>query len=65
MAVSTGAAAHMATWRNTNGGKFATAEIKWLDWLLKGDAKAAQFFIGGGAKADGWTVESADLNKIK
>jgi hypothetical protein len=55
----------MATWRNADGGKFAVAEIKWLDWLLKGDMKAKEFFSGGGAKADGWTAESADLDKIQ
>jgi hypothetical protein len=65
MAVSTSAAAHMATWRNANGGKFATAEIKWLNWLLKGDTKSKEFFTGGGAKADGWQVESSGLESIK
>jgi hypothetical protein len=39
MAISTGGAAHIATWMQTNGGKFADAEVHWLNWLLKGDAK--------------------------
>jgi len=65
MAVSTGGAAHIATWMNANGGKFATAEVNWLNWLLKGDAKSKEFFTGNGAKADGWSVESANLDKIQ
>jgi hypothetical protein len=65
MATSTGAAAHMATWTQTNGGKFADAEVQWLDWILKGDAKAKEFFTGGGAKAAGWTVEAGNLDQIQ
>ncbi|KAF2668607.1 hypothetical protein BT63DRAFT_425905 [Microthyrium microscopicum] len=64
MAVSTSAAAHMATWRTANGGKFATAEVHWLDWLLKEDAAAKAFFTGAGATTAGWSVEKADLDKI-
>jgi hypothetical protein len=49
----------------TNGkGKFNAAEIKWLDWMLKGDPTAKAWFVGGGAKADGWEVESKNLEKI-
>jgi len=65
MAISTGGAAHIASWMQTDGGKFAIAETKWLDWLLKGDAQAKEFFTGGGAKAAGWQAESADLDKIQ
>jgi len=55
----------MATWHDTNGGKFGKAEWKWLDWVLKGNQNSAQFFIGGGAKADGWSVEMANMDEIK
>jgi hypothetical protein len=55
----------MATWSTPNGGKFGKAEWMWLDWTLKGNAKSGDFFIGAGAKADGWTVEQANMDKFK
>jgi hypothetical protein len=55
---------HMATYMQPRGGKFGTAMAKWLEWTLRGNATSAQFFTGNGAKADGWAVESRNLNKI-
>jgi hypothetical protein len=55
----------MATWSETNGGKFGKAEWMWLDWVLRGNAKSGEFFTGNGAKADGWSVEKANLERIK
>ena len=37
---------HGGTYRQANGGKFAPVGIAWLDWRLKGDAKAAAMFKG-------------------
>jgi hypothetical protein len=56
---------HMATWSQTNGGKFGKAEWMWLDWTLRGNAKSGDFFTKGGAQADGWKVESANMGNIK
>jgi hypothetical protein len=32
--------------------------------MLKGDTTAKAWFVDGGAKADGWAVESKNLEKI-
>ena len=37
---------HGGTYRQANGGKFAPVGIAWLDWRLKGSAKAAKMFTG-------------------
>jgi hypothetical protein len=36
--------AHAGTFRQVNGGKFATAGVAWLQWQLKGDMSAARMF---------------------
>jgi hypothetical protein len=54
----------MATWSQTNSGKFGKAEWTWLDWTLKGNAESGKFFIGEGAKADGWSVEQKNMEKF-
>jgi hypothetical protein len=33
--------------------------------MLRGNATASQFFLGNEAKSDGWSVEAANLDKIK
>jgi hypothetical protein len=55
---------HMATYMQAKGGKFGTAMWKWLDWTLVGNAGSGEFFAGEGAKADGWTVEKRNLDKV-
>jgi hypothetical protein len=55
---------HMATYTQPKGGKFGTAMWKWLDWTLAGNPSSGAFFTGDGAKSDGWTTESRNLNKI-
>ncbi|KAI6370613.1 hypothetical protein MCOR25_004157 [Pyricularia grisea] len=55
---------HTGTYRQPYGGTFGVAAVKWLDWVLKGNATAANFFKGDGAVAAGWTVESKNLDKI-
>jgi hypothetical protein len=54
----------MATWSQTNSGKFGKAEQLWLDWVLRGNEKSSDFFLKGGAKADGWDVEMAALENM-
>lgn len=54
----------MATWSQTNSGKFGKAERLWLDWMLRGNEKSSDFFLKGGAKADGWEVEMAAMDQI-
>ncbi|KAJ3042795.1 hypothetical protein HDV00_006615 [Rhizophlyctis rosea] len=55
---------HGATYQDTNGGKFGTAAANWLMYVLKGDSTAASWFTGSGARNDGWSTESANLNLI-
>lgn len=45
---------------DANGGAYAPVAVDWLDWQLKGDAKAAKTFTGpdcGLCVRPGWTVE--------
>lgn len=37
---------HGGTYRDRDGGPFAPVAVAWLDWQLKGDAKAATWFTG-------------------
>ncbi|KAG4439957.1 hypothetical protein IFR05_004583 [Cadophora sp. M221] len=55
---------HGGTYTQANGGKFGVAGGYWVDWLLRGNASAASYFTGAGAEDDGWTVESANLEKL-
>jgi hypothetical protein len=55
---------HFATWSQPNSGKLGRAEYLWLDWMLRGNETSSDFFLKGGAKAEGWDVESAAMNKI-
>jgi len=55
----------MGTYSQANGGKFGTAASQWVLWTLRGNATAANFFTGGGAKSDGWDVVSNGLDSLK
>lgn len=55
---------HGATYSEVNGGKFGKAAQLWLRWVLTGETSVNTFFVGDGAKADGWTVESKSLDKL-
>jgi hypothetical protein len=55
---------HFATWSQPNSGKFGRAEYLWLDWMLRGNETSSNFFLKGGAKAEGWDVVSAGMDKI-
>ena len=35
-----------------------------MDWMLRGNTASSDFFLKGGAKADGWDVVMADMDKI-
>ncbi|PVH80462.1 hypothetical protein DL98DRAFT_627516 [Cadophora sp. DSE1049] len=54
---------HGGTYTQANGGKFGVAGGYWVDWLLRGNSSAASF-TEAGATSDGWTVESANLDKL-
>ena len=57
---------HGGTYRQPHGGEFAVVALGWLDWQLKGDAKAAKMFVGkdcGLSKREGWTIEKNKLQK--
>ena len=59
---------HGGTFGQVNAGKCGVAAVKWLSWLLRGDASASTFFTGEGAgtaRGDGWTVVSGALDAIK
>ncbi|KAK1834127.1 alpha/beta-hydrolase [Podospora conica] len=48
-----------------NGGKFGRAGVYWMEWLFRGDKTAEAYFLGDGAKVDGWAIEKKNLDKIK
>jgi hypothetical protein len=51
---------HGGTYAQPHGGEFAVVARAWLDWQLKGDAKAVKMFEGKRpalAKRKGWTLE--------
>ena len=55
---------HGGTFLDANGGREASVAVSWLDWQLKGDARAAKRFVGadcGLCKDPDWTVESKNL----
>ncbi|KFY35914.1 hypothetical protein V494_05498 [Pseudogymnoascus sp. VKM F-4513 (FW-928)] len=56
---------HGGTYWDVDGGAFGVAAVSWLEWGLKGDTAAAEFFTAGGAEANGWIeVESEGLDGL-
>lgn len=56
---------HGGTYGEYNGGLYAKTMVKWAQWVLKGDASAAQYFSGNTALSDGWNnAVSKSLNNI-
>ncbi|EDU50211.1 Dienelactone hydrolase [Pyrenophora tritici-repentis] len=55
---------HGGTLGDANGGKFGKAILNWMLWTMKGDQAAAQYFTSG-YQADGWQVQTHDLNLLK
>ena len=50
---------HGATYRMPNGGPFASGPLAWLEWQLKGDARARAMFVGdecGFCAGSDWTL---------
>ena len=61
---------HGGTYREAHGGEFSVVALAWLNWQLKGDAKAAKMFQGKVcelSKRKDWTIEKNALidKKIK
>jgi hypothetical protein len=55
---------HGGTFIEANGGRAAVVAVKWLDWQLKGDREAANFFSGtacGLCKDAAWKLERKGL----
>jgi dienelactone hydrolase len=51
---------HGGTFQLVNGGDWARVGTAWLDWQLKGDARAARWFVGPDCRlctTYGWTVQ--------
>ncbi len=51
---------HGGTYQDPNGGEAAQVAVSWLDWQLRGDAKAARRFVGddcGLCRDAKWTLE--------
>ena len=59
---------HGGTFMEPNGGREASVAVSWLDWQLKGDALAAQRFLGpdcGLCKDGDWKVAGKNLVAVK
>jgi len=55
---------HEGTYSERNGGEFAGIAVGWLNWQLKGDARAARLFVGadcGLCVNPKWVVRSKNL----
>lgn len=55
---------HGGTFIQPNGGRAAQVALNWLDWQLKGDKKAAQYFTGddcGLCKDSDWKLERKNI----
>jgi dienelactone hydrolase len=55
---------HEGTYSERNGGEFAGIAVSWLDWQLKGEARAARLFVGpdcGLCVNPKWVVRSKNL----
>jgi len=55
---------HSGNYGLPEGGPFARVGAAWLDWRLKGDAKAKAVFVGSNCGLCGdpaWTVQSKNL----
>jgi dienelactone hydrolase len=55
---------HEGTYSERNGGEFAGIAVGWLNWQLKGDARAARLFVGpdcGLCVNPKWVVHSKNI----
>ena len=56
---------HGGTYSQYHGGEFAVIATAWLQWQLKGDAKAGEMFLGnpcGVALREGWTADKKNID---
>jgi dienelactone hydrolase len=56
---------HGGTYWQPNGGKAATVVVAWLDWQLRGDARAARLFTGadcGLCRDKAWLVQKKRID---
>lgn len=57
---------HGGTYGDQNGGKFGVAAVRYYQWVLRGNATAANFFTNNQeASRDGWSVESRSLGNLR
>jgi len=55
---------HGGTFQEKNGGAAASVAVSWLDWQLRGDARAARRFVGddcGLCRDSSWTFEQKNM----
>jgi dienelactone hydrolase len=55
---------HGGTYNHPGGGWFGEVGVAWLDWQLKGDKKAARYFVGADCtlcKNPVWSVEKKNM----
>jgi hypothetical protein len=55
---------HGGTYTDYNGGKYGIIGGHWVQWILRGNSSASAYLTGSGARNDGWSVVSADLDKL-
>lgn len=58
---------HGGTYAQENGGRAAQVAVHWLDWVMRGDAKAGHWFKGADCVLctdTEWKYESKNLDKI-
>jgi hypothetical protein len=56
---------HAGTYFEPNGGSAAQVAVNWLDWQLRGDARAGQMFVGedcGLCRDSRWTLERRNFS---
>jgi hypothetical protein len=56
---------HGGTYWEPNGGKAAAAVVAWLEWQLRGDARAAETFVGkecGLCRDGAWQIEKKRID---
>jgi dienelactone hydrolase len=57
---------HGGTFQEPNGGAAASVAVSWLDWRLRGDAAAAQRFVGddcGLCRDSSWTLQRKNFER--
>jgi len=66
-AANLGDVGHGGTYAQENGGRAAEAVVKWLDWVMRGDAEAGTWFLGANCvlctDAE-WKYDSKNLDKV-